>query len=71
VFPRGAFPIDGLRFAPLETLVRRVRLNWQIKTLLPVVIVLVNGLLLFALVTLTLEDPPATRFWPWDLPERS
>jgi hypothetical protein len=32
-------------------------LNWQIKTLLPVVIVLVNGLLLFALVTLTLEDP--------------
>ena len=35
----------------------RVRLNWQIKTLLPVAVVLVNGLLLFALVTLTLADP--------------
>jgi two-component system, NtrC family, sensor kinase len=33
------------------------RMNWQIKTLLPVAIVLVNGLLLFALVTLTLNDP--------------
>jgi hypothetical protein len=37
--------------------VSRRRLNWQIKTLLPVVLVLVNGLLLFALVTLTLQDP--------------
>jgi len=41
--------------------VSRVRLNWQIKTLLPVAIVLVNGLLLFALVTLTLEDPARNR----------
>jgi len=37
--------------------VSKVRLNWQIKTLLPVALVLVNGLLLFALVTLTLQDP--------------
>jgi signal transduction histidine kinase len=37
--------------------VSQVRLNWQIKTLLPVALVLVNGLLLFALVTLTLENP--------------
>jgi signal transduction histidine kinase len=37
--------------------VSRVRLNWQIKTLLPVAVVLVNGLLLFALVTLTLQGP--------------
>ncbi len=35
----------------------RIRLNWQIKTLLPVAIVLLNGLLLFVLVTLTLQDP--------------
>lgn len=35
----------------------RVRLNWQLKALLPVAIVLVNGMLLFALVTLTLEGP--------------
>ncbi len=35
----------------------RVRLNWQIKTLLPVALVLLNGLLLFVLVTLTLQDP--------------
>jgi hypothetical protein len=36
--------------------VSQVRLNWQIKTLLPVALVLLNGLLLFVLVTLTLED---------------
>jgi signal transduction histidine kinase len=41
--------------------VRRVRLNWQIKTLLPVALVLLNGLLLFVLVTLTLEDPIRNR----------
>ena len=35
----------------------RVRLNWQIKALLPVALVLINGLLLFALITLTLQDP--------------
>lgn len=34
----------------------QVRLNWQIKTLLPIALVLLNGLLLFVLVTLTLED---------------
>ncbi len=35
----------------------RLRLNWQIKTLLPVALVMINGLLLFMLVTLTLQDP--------------
>lgn len=40
---------------------RRVRLNWQIKTLLPVTLVLLNGLLLFVLVTLTLQDPIRNR----------
>ncbi len=44
-----------------ETLVSRVRLNWQIKTLLPVALILVNGLLLFAFVTLTLQDPERNR----------
>jgi len=39
----------------------RVRLNWQIKTLLPIALVLVNGMLLFALVTLTLQDPVRNR----------
>lgn len=39
----------------------QVRLNWQIKTLLPVAIVLLNGLLLFVLVTLTLQDPVRNR----------
>jgi hypothetical protein len=37
--------------------VSRVRLDWQIKTLIPVALVLVNGLLLFALITLTIQDP--------------
>ena len=39
----------------------RVRLNWQVKTLLPVAAVLLNGLLLFVLVTLTLQDPARNR----------
>jgi two-component system, NtrC family, sensor kinase len=36
--------------------VRRVRLNWQMKAVLPVAAVLVNGLLLFVLVTLSQEN---------------
>lgn len=35
----------------------RVRLNWQLKAVLPVAAVLLNGLLLFVLVTLSLGDP--------------
>ena len=34
-----------------------VRLNWQIKAVLPIVFVLVNGLLLFTLATLSWRDP--------------
>jgi signal transduction histidine kinase len=34
-----------------------VRLNWQIKAVLPVVFVLVNGLLLFTLATVSWQDP--------------
>ena len=44
-----------------EILVSQVRLNWQIKTLLPVALVLLNGILLFVLVTLTLQDPVRNR----------
>ncbi|WP_162601093.1 sensor histidine kinase [Occallatibacter savannae] len=35
----------------------RVRVNWQIKALLPVVCVLLAGLVLFTIATLTLRDP--------------
>ncbi len=35
----------------------RVRMNWQMKAVLPVAAVLLNGLLLFVLVTLSLGDP--------------
>jgi len=34
-----------------------VRVNWQIKAILPVVLVLIAGLLLFTIATLTLRDP--------------
>jgi signal transduction histidine kinase len=34
-----------------------LRLNWQLKTLLPVLAVLLNGLLLFLVATLSLSDP--------------
>src|SRR3569833_4275578 len=36
---------------------RKVRVNWQIKAILPVVCVLLSGLILFTLATLTLRDP--------------
>lgn len=35
----------------------QVRMNWQVKAVLPVAAVLLNGLLLFVLVTLSLGDP--------------
>ena len=36
---------------------RHVRVNWQIKAILPVVCVLLAGLILFTIATLTLRDP--------------
>lgn len=41
---------EGLR-------VKKVRVNWQIKAVLPTVLVLLAGLLLFAVATLSLRDP--------------
>src|SRR5947209_7803791 len=40
-----------------ESGVYPVRLNWQLKALLPVAFVLVNGLLLFMLATVSLQNP--------------
>lgn len=37
--------------------VRSVRINWQIKAVLPIAFVLLNGLLLFLLATVSLRDP--------------
>ena len=37
--------------------VRSVRINWQLKAVLPVAFVLLNGLLLFLLATVSLRDP--------------
>jgi len=37
--------------------VNRVRVNWQLKAILPVVLVLLGGFLLFAVATLSLRDP--------------
>jgi hypothetical protein len=57
---RGS-PYYIYQFGEESSWVSRLRLNWQIKTLLPVALVLVNGLLLFVLVTLTLQDPVRNR----------
>lgn len=38
-----------------------VRVNWQLKTLMPVVFVLLNGLLIFLLATVSLQDPERHR----------
>jgi signal transduction histidine kinase len=45
------------RFDEDEFAMNRLRMNWQLKALLPVAAVLINGLLLFVLVTLSLGDP--------------
>lgn len=37
---------------------RRLRMNWQLKTLLPVAAALLNGLLLFVLLTISLDPGP-------------
>jgi hypothetical protein len=43
--------------SPIEERRRLVRVNWEIKTVLPVAFVLLNGLLLFLLSTVSLRDP--------------
>jgi signal transduction histidine kinase len=50
---------DGVleRFEEETQFMNRLRMNWQLKALLPVAAVLINGLLLFVLVTLSLGDP--------------
>ena len=45
------------RFEEDQYFMNRLRMNWQLKALLPVAAVLINGLLLFVLVTLSLGDP--------------
>jgi signal transduction histidine kinase len=46
-----------LQIAPDDSGVRPVRLNWQLKAVLPIAFVLLNGLLLFLLATVSLRDP--------------
>jgi signal transduction histidine kinase len=43
--------------APLPSAPPRVRITWEIKAVLPIAFVLLNGLLLFALVTLSVTGP--------------
>jgi signal transduction histidine kinase len=50
----GSRPAD---FPAKEGVFRSVRVNWQIKAVLPVAFVLLNGLLLFLLSTVSLRDP--------------
>jgi two-component system NtrC family sensor kinase len=40
-----------------EEVRRTVRMNWQIKTMLPVVLALLNGLLLFVIASTSFQDP--------------
>jgi signal transduction histidine kinase len=42
---------------PQDSGVKPVRLNWQLKAVLPIAFVLLNGLLLFLLATVSLRDP--------------
>jgi hypothetical protein len=55
--PVGGEPL-GKELAPvMEEKRSSVRVNWEIKTVLPVAFVLLNGLLLFLLSTVSLRDP--------------
>ena len=42
---------------PEDSALRTMRFNWQLKAVLPVAFVLLNGLLLFLLATVSLRDP--------------
>src|SRR6516225_7331327 len=53
VLPRTSTP----KSAPKEGMFPSVRVNWQIKAVLPVAFVLLNGLLLFLLSTVSFRDP--------------
>ena len=61
--PQGLSVGEGIddsiyeRFEEEPSDVNRLRMNWQLKAVLPVAAVLLNGLLLFVLVTLSLGDP--------------
>lgn len=52
---------SGLASQPViadrEDVRRTVRMNWQIKTMLPVVLALLNGLLLFVVASTSFQDP--------------
>src|SRR5690348_7286615 len=56
VLPATAFP-NSPPPSLQESGIYPVRLNWQLKALLPVAFVLVNGLLLFMLSTVSLQNP--------------
>ncbi len=48
---------SAVNFRSDESAVRGVRVNWQVKTVLPVAFVLLNGLLLFLMATVSLRNP--------------
>ena len=41
------------------------RLNWQVKAVLPVAFVLLNGIILFLVSTLSLQSPSGILSWGW------
>jgi signal transduction histidine kinase len=55
--PSGDSIEDSTPPDPRESFFRSMRVNWQIKAILPVAFVLLNGLLLFLLSTVSLRDP--------------
>jgi signal transduction histidine kinase len=54
---RGEFMNSAADPGLVDPETRLVRLNWQIKAVLPIVFVLINGLLLFTLATLSWQNP--------------
>ncbi len=54
---KGTVMESPVNFRSDEPAMRGVRVNWQVKTVLPVAFVLLNGLLLFLMATVSLRNP--------------
>src|ERR671931_360212 len=53
----GAKAAENVPALRRESGLPNVRVNWQVKTVLPVAFVLLNGLVLFLMATVSLRDP--------------
>lgn len=49
--------VPSSRFVPVDSMLSSIRVNWQLKAIAPVAVLLLAGLMLFVLATVSLRDP--------------